>query len=77
MVADRLEGLEDFSLEGVEKVIRDLAQELDVKAGILINGIRTAVTGQAVGPGLFDVLVILGKDRVIRRLRGAGALFGQ
>ncbi|MBW1732385.1 MAG: glutamate--tRNA ligase [Deltaproteobacteria bacterium] len=77
LVADRLEGLEDFSLEGVEKVIRDLAQELDVKAGILINGIRTAVTGQAVGPGLFDVLVILGKDRVIRRLRGAGALFGQ
>ena len=33
------------------------AQEIKVKAGVMINGIWTAITGQAVGPGIFDVLL--------------------
>ncbi|RLB38261.1 MAG: glutamate--tRNA ligase [Deltaproteobacteria bacterium] len=74
-LADRLERLNDFTVENVEKVIRDMAQDLQVKAGVLINGIRTAVTGQAVGPGLFDVLVAIGRDRVIKRLRRVPELF--
>ncbi|MBW2581863.1 MAG: glutamate--tRNA ligase, partial [Deltaproteobacteria bacterium] len=47
----------------------------DVKAGILINGARTAVTGQAAGAGLFDVLATVGKERVVRRLRQAPSFF--
>ena len=54
-----------------------MAEELEVKAGILINGIRTAVTGQAVGPGLFHVLITLGQRRVTERLRRAVNLFDQ
>jgi len=76
LIAERLETLEEFGLEEVEGTIRGLAEELGIKAGVLINGIRTAVTGQAVGPGLFDILVCLGKKRVVRRLREAVRLFG-
>lgn len=74
-LADRLEALETFTLEGTELVIRAMAEELKVKPGVLINGIRTAVTGQAVGPGLFHVLIALGQHRVTERLRRAVNLF--
>jgi glutamyl-tRNA synthetase len=75
MLADRLESLDTFSAEGAEQVIREMAEKLDIKAGILINGIRTAVTGQAKGPGLFDILMAVGQRRVVDRLRRAVELF--
>lgn len=77
VLADRLEAVEAFTLEETERLIRAVAEEWEVKAGILINGIRTVVTGQAVGPGLFDVLIALGQSRVSERLRRAVNLFNQ
>ncbi|HID30491.1 MAG TPA: glutamate--tRNA ligase [Desulfobacterales bacterium] len=76
VLADRLQTVETFTAEGAEKVVRQMAEELGIKAGILINGIRTAVTGQAVGPGLFDVLIAVGQRRVVDRLKKAVTLFG-
>ena len=76
MLADRLQTIETFTAEAAEKVIREMAEELGIKAGILINGIRTAVTGQAVGPGLFDVLIAVGQRRVVERLNKAVTFFG-
>ena len=75
ILAERFDALEAFTAEESERVIRGTAEELEIKAGVLINGIRTAVTGQAVGPGLFDVLMALGKDRVINRLKNAVSFF--
>jgi len=75
ILADRLEAIESFTIEETENVIRDMAEELDVKAGVLINGIRAAVTGQTVGPGLFDILIAIGQKRVVERLRKAVSLF--
>lgn len=75
MLADRLEAIETFTVEDTEKVIREMAEEFGIKAGILINGIRAAVTGQAAGPGLFDILIAAGKRRVVKRLRNAVTLF--
>lgn len=74
-LADRFESLSNFENAGIETVIRDMAEKENVKAGVLINGIRTAVTGQAVGPGIFELLDALGKDRVVVRLRKAVGLF--
>jgi glutamyl-tRNA synthetase len=68
-LAQRFETLPDFNKEDAERVTRKLADELDIKPGILINGTRTVVTGQAAGAGLFDVLMAIGRDRVIARLR--------
>lgn len=70
-MADVLSGVDPFDLEGTEKAVRSLADELGVKAGLLINAARAAVTGQTVGPGLFDILVTLGRERCVVRLRNA------
>ena len=75
MVADRLERLENFTTEETENVIRETAETLEIKPGVLINGIRTVVTGQLAGPGLFDVLMTIGQRRVVERLRRSPALF--
>jgi glutamyl-tRNA synthetase len=77
MLADRLQAIETFMVEETEKVIREMADELQIKAGILINAIRTVVTGQSKGPGLFDVLIILGQRRVVERLGKAVRFFEQ
>ncbi len=74
-LADRLEALETFDPVETERVIRRAAEDLATKPGVLINGIRMAVTGQAVGPGLFEVLAAIGRERVVARLRKAPALF--
>jgi len=42
-----------------------------VTAGLLINATRVAIVGQAVAPPLFDTMVVLGRDRVVNRLRRA------
>ena len=75
LMADRLETVEEFTSSTIEDVIRELAAELNTKAGILINGARAAVTGQAAGPGLFDVLAAVGKERVVHRLRKVPELY--
>ncbi len=75
LMAERLEVLDEFTPDSIEHAIRELAAELDTKAGILINGARAAITGQAAGPGLFDVLAAVGKERVVHRLREAPKLY--
>ncbi|MFO8035953.1 MAG: glutamate--tRNA ligase [Anaerolineales bacterium] len=51
-----------------EKPLRELADELDLKAGQLFGLLREALTGQKVSPPLFDIISILGKETVIERL---------
>ena len=74
-LAERLEEVEPWDLETTEKALRAFAEEQDVKAGVIINGLRTVVTGQLKGPGIFDVMVAIGKERVISRLKKTPELF--
>jgi glutamyl-tRNA synthetase len=53
-----------------------VAEAAGVKAGLLINAIRVAIVGQAVAPPLFDTMVVLGRERVVRRLGEAAAELG-
>jgi hypothetical protein len=48
---------------------RAFAEEAGVKAGLLINGARTMLTGQAVGPSMFEIFDIIGRDASVQRLR--------
>ncbi|NOQ46612.1 MAG: glutamate--tRNA ligase [Desulfobulbaceae bacterium] len=75
MLAERFSKLDDFNKEETERESRELASELEIKPGILINGMRTALTGQLAGPGMFDILVTLGRNRVVRRLRNVDHLY--
>jgi len=75
LLADRLQALENFTALETEDTIREMADELKIKPGVLINGIRTVVTGQLAGPGIFDILITMGQRRVMDRLRKAPSLF--
>jgi glutamyl-tRNA synthetase len=68
-LADSLEATEPFTAETAEVTLRKFAEDNDVKAGLLINGSRTMLTGQAVGPSMFEVFEILGQNRSVERLR--------
>jgi len=72
-LAHRLAATEPFDLAGTETTLRSLAEEKGTKAGLLINATRVALTGQAVAPSLFEVMLVLGRDRVTSRLRSAAA----
>lgn len=70
LFADRLEGLEDFTHQNIEKVCRDLAEERSLKASGIIHPTRMAISGKIKGAGLFEMMELLGKERVIKRMRG-------
>ena len=66
--------LENFTEASTEELLRAFAAEKGIKAGALINGARVALTGQAVAPGLFAVMLYLGQQRVVSRLEAAASL---
>lgn len=68
-LASQLEETDPFTAETAEATLRKFAEEKGVKAGLLINGSRTMLTGQAVGPSMFEVFDILGQKRSVDRLR--------
>ncbi len=65
----RYQAAADFTEAGTEQTLRAFADEKAIKAGVLINGARVALTGQGVAPSLFAVMVALGRDRVVDRLQ--------
>ena len=68
-LADKLESVEPFNMETSEAALRAFAEEAGVKAGLLINGARTMLTGQAVGPSMFEIFDVLGREASVERLR--------
>jgi glutamyl-tRNA synthetase len=69
VLADRLAANAEFTEGSVESDLRKVAEENGVKAGMLINGSRAALTGQPVGPSAFAVFICIGRERSIERLR--------
>jgi glutamyl-tRNA synthetase len=74
-LADRYQALDEFTAETTEQACRQFADELATKPGTLINAMRTVLTGQLAGPSMFDIVVTLGKERVVARLRQVDHLF--
>jgi len=67
----RIESLTSFDHDALEAVFRRYAEETGMPAGKLIHPVRLAVSGVSAGPGLFEMLELLGRDRVTRRLQAA------
>ena len=76
-LADALAALPEWNHDACDHTSRAIAEAGGVKAGLLINAVRVAIVGQAVAPPLFDTMVVLGQQRVVRRLRDAVAGFGK
>jgi glutamyl-tRNA synthetase len=68
-LANKLAEVDPFSTSSAEVALREFAEETGVKAGLLINASRTMLTGQAVGPSMFEIFEILGRKRSVDRLR--------
>jgi glutamyl-tRNA synthetase len=66
-----LSELEDFTVEEVEKKARKVIEDRGIKGGDLIHPVRAALTGRTVGPGLFEIIALLGKEKTLYRLDNA------
>jgi glutamyl-tRNA synthetase len=71
LLAERLSAIGDFNVKAAEEAFRGVVAQLGIEAGELVHPVRVALTGRAVGPGLFDTMAVLGKERTVRRLREA------
>ncbi len=63
-----IQGMAKFDKHSIEEAYRKLADEMKVKAAELIHPTRVAISGKTVGAGLFDMMEILGRDKVLERL---------
>jgi len=68
VLKERLSKIENFTKEEIEKEFRDTAASLGLKARDLVHPVRVALTGKRIGPGLFETMEVLGKEKVIKRL---------
>jgi len=67
-LASRFAGAEPFDQQSSELLLRSVAEARGIKPATLIHATRVAVTGRTVSPGLYDVLALLGRERVCARL---------
>ncbi len=70
-IARELGALPDFTSEATERVLVRAAEKAGAKLGTIAQPVRVALTGGTVSPGIFEVMDVLGKDEVIRRLSDA------
>jgi glutamyl-tRNA synthetase len=71
LLADKLEALENYTQSDLETVFLAVMDETGLKLGKIAQPVRVALTGRTASPGIFEIIAILGKDRVIPRLQKA------
>ena len=67
---------EPFTAEAADAALHALGERTGRQMGDLVHPVRVAVSGTGVGPGLFDMLAVMGRDRVLRRIRRTLSLYG-
>ena len=70
-LAEVLNGIDDFSIEGQEPVVMKWVEDKGYKLGDVMNAFRLALVGIGKGPGMFDISAFLGKEETIKRLQRA------
>ncbi len=71
LLLEKLSNVKSFTAESIESIVREVAEQLEISAGNLIHPMRLAVSGFGVGPGIFELLEVLGQETVLRRIRTA------
>ena len=74
--ASRLEADDAFTLESTEAAMRAMTEDLGVGFGRIVHPVRLAATGTTVGAGLFETLLVIGREETIQRLRRAAETLG-
>ena len=75
-LADVLEGIDEFSVEGQEPVVMKWIEEKGYKLGDVMNAFRLTLVGIGKGPGMFDISAFLGKEETLKRMRKAIEVLG-
>jgi glutamyl-tRNA synthetase len=70
-IAVRLPSIEDYTKTGLENFLRNFAEEQGIKLKVIAQPLRVALTGKTVSPGIDEVMITLGKERVITRIHQA------
>ncbi len=72
-ISVRLSSESDWTIEALEANLKAYAEELDLGLGKLAQPLRAALTGQTTSPGIFDVLVLLGREESLARIDAQAA----
>lgn len=72
-----LKGLAEMGPETAEPPLRELVEEMGLKAGQVFGVLRVAITGQRVSPPLFESMAVIGKEKVLERIQNAVHLLQQ
>jgi glutamyl-tRNA synthetase len=68
---DKLSSLNDFTVPELQKIFGDIIEQRGLKMVQIAQPVRVALTGGTVSPGIFEVMEILGKEKVVGRLKNA------
>ena len=69
LLSEKLSELEGFDVGAIEQVFRSVVGGLGLEASVLVHPARVALTGTSVGPGLFETMAVLGKEKTTQRLK--------
>ena len=71
LLTEKLAALTTYNQENLEEVFKDVMDQTGLKLGKIAQPVRVALTGKTASPGIFEIIAILGRDRVIPRLEKA------
>ncbi len=66
-----INGLEEYTQDALENVFKQIMEETDLKFGKIAQPLRVAITGTTVSPGIFEMLLALGKGKTVQRIETA------
>ncbi len=70
-LVESMVSLQDFSKKGLEEFLMNFIQERNIKFKLIAQPLRVALTGKTVSPGIDEIMVTLGKERVIKKINNA------
>ena len=71
LLSEGFQQIDLFSPENVERAFRSIVEKIGLKTSDLVHPVRVVLTGRAVGPGLFETISVLGKEKTVKRLQDA------
>lgn len=72
---EKFAGLDNFRASSIEEAFRAVVEELETTVKQLIHPLRVALSGVTIGPGMFELIEVLGKERTLERMERVIALF--
>jgi len=71
MFLERLKLVAEVDEKSLEEMFKEIVVRKNIKLGAIAQAVRVAITGKSVSPGIYEVMRILGKEEVLKRLARA------